>query len=113
VLKKQAAQQEWRQQQGVAANRAAPGEPLFISISEVATRSDADFASLPALSSTQHGMGHSAESLAAFLAGLERHPAWQQLMADAKQWRNELGSQLPEELRPEAGGKPRLGKAKK
>jgi hypothetical protein len=70
VLNKQAAQQGRRKQQGLPAKLAAPDEPLYISMSDVVTLSDADFADLPALTGSQQDP---AQSLAALVAGLPYH----------------------------------------
>jgi hypothetical protein len=82
------------------------GEPPFISLRDVAKKSDAEFAGLKALTCSQYAP---AQSLAAFVAGLPQHLPWQQLVAASEQRRNELVAQL----RPGAGGKPRVVKAKK
>jgi hypothetical protein len=105
VPDRQAAQRAWRKLQGLPANRTAPGEPLLVSLRDLVKLSDAEFAKLPALTSSQHAAALSAEDLAAFMAGLEQHPAWQQLMSKAQHLSGELAGKLPARLRPGVGGK--------
>jgi hypothetical protein len=49
----------WRKQHGLPANEAVQGEPQLMLVTEVATMSDANFASLPALFSSQAVAVHS------------------------------------------------------
>jgi hypothetical protein len=85
VIDKPSGRRERSGQHGATAENDEQGEPLLVSMSDVCELSDADFASLPAFSSPGCGAAVTAESLAAFIAGFEQQPTWQQLMSEAEQ----------------------------
>jgi hypothetical protein len=108
VANKPAAKREWRLQQGLSGSKQAAGEPVFISIGNVATLTAARFNSLvdSALSQQQqHDEGLVSSStrsrrFEAFRKGrLLQLPAWKQLVAQAKADVVELERKLPPELR--------------
>jgi hypothetical protein len=109
VRDKKAARQAWREQQSLPAHEPALGQPMFISVRDI-TRPDAAFIRLPAVSTSGRAVAHTADSLAAFLAGLEQHPAWQQLMSDAERLSSELADKLLAELRPSPATKQSYGR---
>ncbi|KAI3427317.1 hypothetical protein D9Q98_010234 [Chlorella vulgaris] len=91
--KKPAAKRAWRLQQGLSVSKKAAGEPVFISVSDVAAITAARFDSLvdSALSQQrQHDEGlvsstSSSPSFEAFRKGsLLQLPAWKQLLAQAE-----------------------------
>jgi hypothetical protein len=92
VADKRIALQEWRQQLGLPVNKKTAGEPLFISVGNVATLSDAAFAQ----QLQQLGVDNSI--WAAFRGILEQLPAWQQLLAAAEAEAARLQGLLPLEL---------------
>jgi hypothetical protein len=105
---KPAAKREWRLQQGLSGIKKAAGEPVFISVSDVAILTAARFDSLvdSALSQQrQHDEGlvsstSSSPSFEAFRKGsLLQLPAWEQLLAQAEADVVELERKLPPELR--------------
>ncbi|KAI3427316.1 hypothetical protein D9Q98_010233 [Chlorella vulgaris] len=108
VANKPAAKREWRLQQGLSVSKKAAGEPVFISVSDLATLTAARFDSLvdSALSQQrQHDEGlvsstSSSPSFEAFRKGsLLQLPAWKQLLAQAEADVVELERKLPPELR--------------
>ncbi|KAI3427320.1 hypothetical protein D9Q98_010237 [Chlorella vulgaris] len=108
VANKPAAKREWRLQQGLSGSEKAAGEPVFISVSHVASLTAARFDSLvdSALSQQQqHDEGlvsssSSSPSFEAFRKGrLPQLPAWKQLLAQAEADVVELERKLPPELR--------------
>ncbi len=103
VADKPAARQEWRQsQQGLSGGKAAGGEPVFISVGDVAVPAPAKFAGLvqdaQAWLSEDSKLVSSSPSFEEFSKGLHQLPAWQRLWADAKAGVAELEQQLPPEL---------------
>ncbi|KAI3427319.1 hypothetical protein D9Q98_010236 [Chlorella vulgaris] len=105
---KLAAKREWRLQQGLSVSKKAAGEPVFISVGDVAGFTAARFDSLvdSALSQQQqHDDGlvssssSSSPSFEAFRKGrLLQLPAWKQLLAQAEADVVELERKLPLEL---------------
>ncbi|KAI3426941.1 hypothetical protein D9Q98_006885 [Chlorella vulgaris] len=107
VADKLAARQEWREEQGLSGSKKAAGEPVFISVSDVATLALAQFTGLVdrALSQQQQdddsliSSSNSAPSFVAFRKGsLLQLPAWQQLLSQAQADVVELERKLPPEL---------------
>jgi hypothetical protein len=107
---KPAAKREWRLQQGLSGIKKAAGEPVFISVSDVAILTAARFDSLvdSALSQQQQqdddslgsSSSSSSPSFEAFRKGrLLQLPAWKQLLAQAEADMVELERTLPPELR--------------
>ncbi len=92
--------QQWRSQHGFWTARRAAGEPPLISLRDV-TRSDALFASLPAVQAAG-GL----PTLQAFIAELESNPAWQDLQAAAAAEGAQLGAQLPPRLQRQWHARP-------
>ncbi|KAL4436519.1 hypothetical protein ABPG75_003658 [Micractinium tetrahymenae] len=88
---------EWRRQRGFRANRRAPGEPPLISLADVSTLTDVQFASLPAVADAG-----SVPALQAFMAGLAANPAWLELHAAAEAEVARLLALLPQDLRQAA-----------
>jgi hypothetical protein len=83
-------------------NKRAEGEPEYISVGDVATASDAKLAGLVAAAASQlRCKPVSRDSIAAeveaFEEGLKDLAAWQELLADANNLRQELKRQLPPE----------------
>jgi hypothetical protein len=92
VADKRVALQDWRLRQGLPVNKKAAGEPLFISVSDVGTLSDAAF------EQQLEQLGVDSISWAAFRGSLKQLPAWQQLMAAAAAEAARLQGLLPLEL---------------
>jgi hypothetical protein len=92
VVDKRAARQEWRQQEGLPFRKKTAGEPLFISLSDVALLSDTAFEQQLEQLSVHSG------SWTAFRDRLEHLPAWQQLTAAAAAEAARLQRLLPLEL---------------
>ncbi|KAI3427324.1 hypothetical protein D9Q98_010241 [Chlorella vulgaris] len=122
VADKPAAKREWRLQQGLSSSKKAAGEPVFISVGNVADLSSARFDSLvdSALSQQQQdddGLVSSTStspSFEAFRKGrLLQLPAWKQLLVQAEADVAELERKLPPELLQkadaESGGKMSAG----
>ncbi|KAI3427398.1 hypothetical protein D9Q98_010313 [Chlorella vulgaris] len=115
VADKPAARQEWRQSlQGLSGGKAAGGEPVFISVGDVAIPAPAQFAGLvkhaQAWLSEDSELVGSSPSFDEFSKGLKQLPAWQRLWADAKASVAELKQQLPPELlRADMSGRRRRG----
>ncbi|KAI3427330.1 hypothetical protein D9Q98_010247 [Chlorella vulgaris] len=110
VADKPAAKREWRLQQGLSSTKKAAGEPVFISVGNVADLSSARFDSLvdSALSQQQQDDDGlvSSSSFEAFRQGrLLQLPAWKQLLAQAEADVAELERKLPPELLQNGGGK--------
>ncbi|KAL4436512.1 hypothetical protein ABPG75_003651 [Micractinium tetrahymenae] len=105
VEKKGPARQQWRRQRGMPANRRAPGEPPFISLSDVGTLSDAQFASLLAVKPAG-GLA----ALQAFIAGPEASPGWLELHAVAQTEQAQLLALLPKDLRQAAEARQQRGR---
>ncbi|KAI3427302.1 hypothetical protein D9Q98_010221 [Chlorella vulgaris] len=109
VANKPAAKREWRLQQGLSGSKKAAGEPVFISVGNVATLTAAQFDSLvdSALSQQEQdddvlgsSSSNSSHSFEAFRKGrLLQLPAWKQLLAQAEADVVELERKLPPELR--------------
>jgi len=108
VGNKPAAKREWRLQQGLSGSKKAAGEPLFISVRDVAAITAANVDSLvdSALSQQQQdndGLSSSSSSSPSFEAfrkgRLLQLPAWKQLLAQAEADVVELERKLPPELR--------------
>ncbi|KAI3427310.1 hypothetical protein D9Q98_010227 [Chlorella vulgaris] len=113
VVDKLAAKREWRLQQGLSGSKKAAGEPVFISVRDLATLAAAKFDSLvdSALSQQQQqdddslgsSSSSSSPSFEAFRKGrLLQLPAWKQLLAQAEADAVELERKLPPELLQEA-----------
>ncbi|KAI3427420.1 hypothetical protein D9Q98_010335 [Chlorella vulgaris] len=102
VADKLTARQEWRQRQGLSAGREAAGEPVFISVFDVAMKSPAQFAGLvqhaEAWLSEDSELDSCSPSFEEFSKGLHQLPAWQRLWSDAEAAVAELEQQLPPEL---------------
>ncbi|KAI3427406.1 hypothetical protein D9Q98_010321 [Chlorella vulgaris] len=103
VADKRAARQEWRQQQQeLSGGKAAAGEPVFISVGDIAVSAPAQFAGLvqdaEAWLSEDSELVGSSPSFDEFSKGLKQLPAWQRLWADAEAAVAELKQQLPPEL---------------
>jgi hypothetical protein len=115
VADKRAARHEWRQsQQGLSAGKEAAGEPVFISVFDVAIPAPAQFAGLvqdaQALLNEGSELVASSPSFEEFSKGLTQLPAWQRLWADAEASVAELEQQLPPELlRADMSGRRRRG----
>jgi hypothetical protein len=92
VVDKRAARQEWRQQRGLPVNKKTAGEPLSISVRNVAVLSDAAFAQ------RLEQLGVDSSSWVAFRGSLEQLLAWQQLTAGAATEAARLQRLLPLEL---------------
>jgi hypothetical protein len=92
VVDKRIARQEWRQQRGLPVNKKTGGEPLFISVRNVAVLSDTAF------EQQLEQLGAHNGSWAAFRGSLEQLPAWQQLAAAAGAEAARLQRLLPLEL---------------
>jgi hypothetical protein len=92
VVDKRVARQEWRQQGGLPVRKKAAGEPLFISLRDAGTLSDAAF------ERQLEQLGVHCGSWAAFRGSLEQLPAWQQLTAAAAAEAARLQRLLPLEL---------------
>ncbi|KAL4853011.1 hypothetical protein ACK3TF_005943 [Chlorella vulgaris] len=117
VADKPAAKREWRLQQGLSGSKKAAGEPVFISVGNVADLSSAKFDSLvdSALSQQQQQQQYddglvcsssSCPSFEAFRRGrLLQLPAWKQLLAQAEADVVELEKKLPPELLQNGSGK--------
>jgi hypothetical protein len=118
VATKPAAKREWRLQQGLSVSKKAAGEPVFISVSDVAILTAARFDSLvfSALSQQRQQQGgdilvsssssSSPLSFEAFRKGrLLQLPAWKQLLAQAEADVVELERKLPPELVQKAVGR--------
>ncbi|KAI3427350.1 hypothetical protein D9Q98_010267 [Chlorella vulgaris] len=113
VADKLAARQEWRLQRGLSVSKRAAGDPVFITVRDVAMSAPADFDSLvhSALSHQQQqdydglvsngsSSSSSSPSFEAFRKGrLLQLPAWKQLLAQAEADVVELERKLPPELR--------------
>jgi hypothetical protein len=84
--------QEWRQQEGLPVNKKAAGEPLFISVRNVAILSDSAF------EQQLEQLGVDSSSWVAFSQSLGQLPAWQQLTAAAAAEAARLQRLLPVEL---------------
>lgn len=97
VANKHEWRQEWQKQHGLLATRRAPGEPQLISLADIATLPDAQFASLPAVAS-----GGGQPALRAFIAELQSNTACQELQAAAAAERARLVALLPKQLRQAA-----------
>ncbi|KAL4436538.1 hypothetical protein ABPG75_003677 [Micractinium tetrahymenae] len=93
VAEKEELLKDWRRQRGFRAARPAPGEPPLISLRDVGKRTDAQFASLPAVQAAG-GL----PALQAFQAGLATKPDYRALQAEAEAEAAQLMAQLPEEL---------------
>ena len=113
VADKRAAQQQWRQQHGLSANRRAAGEPQFISLRDTAVESDTKFCSMleearAAAQLEQQGSGGESGSMTveqryhAFMAQLSQLPAYQQLLAEGAAESERLAALVPPELWPAA-----------
>ncbi|KAI3427408.1 hypothetical protein D9Q98_010323 [Chlorella vulgaris] len=103
VADKTAAMREWRQsQQEASAGKKAAGEPVFISVGDIAASAPAQFACLvqdaEAWLSEDSELVGSSPSFDEFSKGLKQLPAWQRLWADAEAGVAELKQQLPPEL---------------
>jgi hypothetical protein len=108
VVDKQTAKQEWRLQQGLSGSKQAAGEPVFISASDLATLTAAQFDSLvdSALSKQQqddNGVSSSSSSSSPSFEAFRKScllqlPAWKQLLAHAEADVIELERKLPPEL---------------
>ncbi|KAI3427378.1 hypothetical protein D9Q98_010294 [Chlorella vulgaris] len=102
VADKRAARQEWRLQRGLSGSTKAAGEPVFISVRDVARTTAAPFAGLVqdarSWLSEDSELVASSPSFEEFSKGLQQLPAWQRLWADAKAGVAELKQQLPPEL---------------
>jgi hypothetical protein len=96
VVDKRAARQEWRLQRGLPVSKKTSGEPLFISVGNVATLSDAAFAQ------QLEQLGVDSGSWVAFRGSLEHLPAWQQLTAAAATEAARLQRLLPSDLQTAA-----------
>ncbi|KAI3427325.1 hypothetical protein D9Q98_010242 [Chlorella vulgaris] len=114
VADKPAAKREWRLQQGLSGSKKAAGEPVFISVGDVADISSARFHSLvdSALSQQQQdddGLVSSSSSCLSFEAfrkgRLLQLPAWKQLLVQAEADVAELERKLPPELVQKAVGR--------
>jgi hypothetical protein len=92
VADKRVARQEWRQQGGLPFRKKTVGEPLFISVGNVAALSDAAFGQ------RLQQLGVDSNSWAAFRVSLEQLPAWHQLTAAAAAEAARLQRLLPLEL---------------
>jgi hypothetical protein len=92
VANKRVARHEWRQQQGLPANKKAAGEPLFVSVGNVAALSDAAF------EQQLEQLGVDSGRWVAFKGSLEQLPAWQQLAAAAAAEAARLQRLLPLDL---------------
>jgi hypothetical protein len=101
VADKRIALREWRQQWGLPVNKKAAGEPLFISVRDVAALSDAAF------EQQLEQLGVDSGRWAAFRGSLERLPAWQQLTAAAAAETARLQRLLPLDLQIAAKQVPR------
>jgi hypothetical protein len=108
VADKPAAKREWQLQQGLSVSKKAAGDPVFISVGDVAAITAAKFDSLvdSALSQQQQdndGLSSSSSSSPSFEAfrkgRLLQLPAWKQLLAQAEADVVELERKLPPELR--------------
>jgi hypothetical protein len=112
VADKLAARQEWRLQRGLSVSKRAAGEPVFITVRDVAMSAPANFDSLldSALSQKQQdddglvsngsSSSSSSPSFEAYRKGrLLQLPAWKQLLAQAEADVVELERKLPPELR--------------
>jgi hypothetical protein len=119
VADKLAAKREWRLQQGLSVSKKAAGEPVFISVCDVAGFTAARIDSLvdSALSQQQQNDGglvssssSSSPSFEAFRKGsLLQLPAWKQLLAQAEADVAELERKLPPELLQNGSGKKSAG----
>jgi hypothetical protein len=89
VADKRVARHEWRQQGGLPVNKKAAGEPLFLSVGDVAALSDAAF------EQQLEQLGVDSGRWAAFRGSLEQLPAWQQLAAAAAAEATRLQRLLP------------------
>jgi hypothetical protein len=109
VADKLAAKRDWQLQQGLSVSKKAAGEPVFISVGDVATLTAAKYHSLvdSALSLQQQqnddslvsSSSSSCPSFEAFRKGrLLQLPAWKQLLAQAEADVVELERKLPPEL---------------
>ncbi|KAI3427311.1 hypothetical protein D9Q98_010228 [Chlorella vulgaris] len=114
VADKLAAKREWQLQQGLSVSKKAAGEPVFISVGDLATLTAAKFDSLvdSALSQQQQqdddslGSSSSSPSFEAFRKGrMLQLPAWKQLLAQAEADVVELEGKLPPELVREVVGR--------
>jgi hypothetical protein len=109
VADKRAAKREWRLQQGLSGSKKAAGEPLFISVRDVAAITAAQIDSLVASALSQQqqqddddlvSSSSNSPSFEAFRKGrLLQLPAWKQLLAQAEANVVELEGKLPPELR--------------
>ncbi|KAI3427348.1 hypothetical protein D9Q98_010265 [Chlorella vulgaris] len=112
VADKLAARQEWRLQRGLSVSKRAAGEPVFITVRDVAISEAAKFDSLvdsalsqqqqddDGLSSSSSSSSSSSPSFEVFRKGrLLQLPAWKQLLAQAAADVVELERKLPPELR--------------
>lgn len=92
VADMQAAKRAWRRECGLPANKKAPDEPAFISLSSVASLPDDKFCSKaqPLCGTTD---------FATFKRGLPDLPAWQHLWAEAEAERGRVRALLPLEMR--------------
>ncbi|KAI3427351.1 hypothetical protein D9Q98_010268 [Chlorella vulgaris] len=111
VADKPAAKREWRLRQGLTVSKRAAGDPVFISVGDVAAITAAKFDSLvdSALSQQQQdddglssssSSSSSSPSFEAYRKGrLLQLPAWKQLLAQAEADVVELERKLPPELR--------------
>ncbi|KAI3427322.1 hypothetical protein D9Q98_010239 [Chlorella vulgaris] len=118
VANKPAAKREWRLQQGLSGSKKAAGEPVFISVGDVADLSSARFDSLvdSALSQQQQdddglvSSSSSCPSFEAFRKGrLLQLPAWEQLLVQAEADVVERERKLPPELLQNGSGKKSAG----
>jgi hypothetical protein len=99
VADKPAAKREWRLQQGLSGSKKAVGEPVFISVRDVAILAPAKFGG-PVHSALVSSGSSSCPSFEAFRTSrLLQLPAWKQLLAQAEVEVVELERKLPPELR--------------
>jgi hypothetical protein len=95
VPDRRAAKRAWREEHGPSAIKRATSDPRFITVGNVANLSTAKFTRL-----LQQHLPGAAADFAAFKAGLQDSPAWQQLWGEAQAESARLLALLPPELQP-------------
>ena len=95
VADKKAARRAWWRGHCLPGNKRATGDPPIISVGDVANLSTAKFTRL-----LQQHIPSAAADFAAFNAGLQDLPAWQQLCGEAEAEAERLTTLLPPDMQP-------------